>query len=83
MGSGMSIDLTRITHEHFCCNRDTKIETYCGILSSRQDHIKGARPRKRGGDAPDGERARRSVGQHTVGDWLCRLRQCLSRFPSD
>ena len=41
MGSGMSIDLTRIIHEHFCCNRDTKIETYCGILSSRQDHIKG------------------------------------------
>ena len=25
-----------------------------------------ARPRKRGGDAPDGGRARRSVGQHTV-----------------
>ena len=25
-----------------------------------------ARPRNRGGDAPDGGRARRSVGQHTV-----------------
>ena len=45
---------------------DTKIRTQCGILSSRQDHTKGARPRKRGGDAPDGRRARRSVGQHTV-----------------
>ena len=45
---------------------DTKIRTHCGILSSRQDHTKGARPRKRGGDAPDGGRARRSVGQHTV-----------------
>jgi len=45
---------------------DTKIRTYCCILSSRQDHTKGARPRKRGGDAPDGGRARRSVSQHTV-----------------
>ena len=45
---------------------DRKIKTHCGILSSRQDHTKGARPRKRGGDAPDGERAHRSVSQHTV-----------------
>jgi len=51
---------------------DTKIRTHCGILSSRQDHTKGARPRKRGGDAPgcggpaSRQGARPSVRQHTV-----------------
>src|SRR4029077_3888927 len=45
---------------------DSKIRAHCGILSSRQDHTKGARPRKRGDDAPAGGRARRSVGQHTI-----------------
>jgi len=35
---------------------ETKIKTHCGILSSRQDHTKGARPRKTGGDTPaDGD----------------------------
>jgi len=30
----------------------TEGRIHCGILSSRHDHVKGARPRKRGGDAP-------------------------------
>jgi len=31
---------------------ETEERVQCGILSSRHDHAKGARPRKRGGDAP-------------------------------
>jgi len=31
---------------------ETEVRIQCGILSSRHDHAKGARPRKRGGDAP-------------------------------
>ena len=31
---------------------ETQVRIHCGILSSRHDHAKGARPRKRGGDAP-------------------------------
>jgi hypothetical protein len=31
---------------------ETEGRIHCGILSSRHDHVKGARPRKRGGDAP-------------------------------
>ena len=31
---------------------ETESRIHCGILSSRHDHAKGARPRKRGGDAP-------------------------------
>jgi hypothetical protein len=31
---------------------ESEVRTQCGILSSRHDHAKGARPRKRGGDAP-------------------------------
>ena len=31
---------------------DSEVRIQCGILSSRHDHAKGARPRKRGGDAP-------------------------------
>jgi hypothetical protein len=31
---------------------ETEFRIQCGILSSRHDHAKGARPRKRGGDAP-------------------------------
>jgi hypothetical protein len=31
---------------------ETEIRIQCGILSSLHDHAKGARPRKRGGDAP-------------------------------
>src|SRR6266849_2878217 len=31
---------------------ETEGRIHCGILSSRHDHGKGARPRKRGGDAP-------------------------------
>jgi len=46
---------------------DPKIRTHCGILSSRQDHPKSARPRKRGGDEPDGQRARPSDAPRTVG----------------
>ena len=61
--------LARIIHEDFYCNRRYENQNSCGILSSRQDHTKGARPRKRGGNAPDGGRARRSVGQHTAEDW--------------
>jgi len=48
---------------------DRKIKTHCGLLSSRQDHTKGARPRKRGDDAPVGRRARPSDPHRTVGDW--------------
>jgi hypothetical protein len=50
----------------FARTADKKIRTHCGILSSRRDHTKGTRHRKRGGDAPDGERACCSVGQHPV-----------------
>jgi hypothetical protein len=31
---------------------ETEERIQCGILSSRHDHAKGVRPRKRGGDAP-------------------------------
>jgi len=31
---------------------EAEVRIQCGILSSRHDHAKGARPRKRGGDAP-------------------------------
>jgi len=31
---------------------ETGVRIQCRILSSRHDHTKGARPRKRGGDAP-------------------------------
>jgi len=31
---------------------ETGVRIQCGILSSRHDHPKGARPRNRGGDAP-------------------------------
>jgi len=30
---------------------ETEVRTHCGILSSRQNNAKGARPRKRSGDA--------------------------------
>ena len=55
----------RIMHEGFYYNLRYENQN-CGILPSRQDHTKRARPRKHGGDALDGGRARRSVGQHTV-----------------
>jgi len=45
---------------------DRKIKTHCGLLSSRQDHTKGARPRKRGDDAPVGRRARPSDPHRTA-----------------
>jgi len=48
---------------------DSEIRTHCGIFSSRQEHSKGARLRKRGDDAPDGRRARSSDPQRTVGAW--------------
>ena len=67
--SNASKRLTRIIHEGFYCNRRYEIRTYFGILSSRQDHTKGARPRKRGGDAPGRRAGSRSLGQHTAGDW--------------
>jgi len=31
---------------------ETGVRIQCGILSSRHDHTKGTRSRKRGGDAP-------------------------------
>src|SRR2546422_457392 len=31
---------------------EAEVRISCGILSSRHDHAKGARPRKRGGDTP-------------------------------
>jgi hypothetical protein len=31
---------------------ETEGRIHCGILSSRHDRVEGARPRKRGGDAP-------------------------------
>ena len=31
---------------------ETEVRIPCGTLSSRHDRVKGARPRKRGGDAP-------------------------------
>ena len=42
---------------------DSEIRTPCGIFSSHQEHSNGARPRKRGDDAPDGRRARPSGPQ--------------------
>jgi len=49
------------THQHyyerFYCNAETEVRILCGILSSRHDHAKGARPRKRGGDVPGRGRA--------------------------
>jgi hypothetical protein len=42
------------------------MRTHGGILSSRQDHPKGARPRKRGDDAPVGQRARSSDPPRTA-----------------
>jgi hypothetical protein len=49
--------LTRMIHERFYWNAETEVRISCGILSSRHDHAKGARPRKRGGDAPGRGRA--------------------------
>jgi hypothetical protein len=39
-------------HNRFCCNRGDGSQNLMRILSSRHDHAKGARSRKRGGDAP-------------------------------
>ncbi len=54
---------------------ETKIRTHCGILSSPQDYTNGTRPRKRGGDAPNGGQARRSALQRTA-----RVRVGVSRL---
>src|SRR5207344_608696 len=63
---------------------ETKIRTHCGILSSRQDHIKGARLRKRGDDAPNGWRAHPSDPRRTARVRLgaSRLRAPVSQHGS-
>jgi hypothetical protein len=68
-----------------------EVEIQYGTPSSRHDHAKGARPRKRGDDAPgrgwDGVQAGGlacSVGQHTVSSmspFLAAPRACLAWRP--
>jgi len=67
---------------------ETEVRIQCGILSSRHDHAKGARPRKRGGDAPGRGRHDVQAGRLAVmclGDggngYLphCRIAQILKR----
>ena len=50
----------------FAAIADPEIRTHCGIFSSRQEHSKGTRPRKRGDDAPDGRWVRPSAPHRTA-----------------
>lgn len=47
-----------------------KSELIAVFFLRARNHAKGNRPRKRGGDAPDGGQARPSIGQHTVSSML-------------
>ena len=45
---------------------DREAKIHFGSFSSRQDHVNGARPRKRGDDVPLGGQARRSLPRRTI-----------------
>jgi len=56
---------------------EAEVSIQCGILSSRHDHAKGARPRKRGGDAPGHSRHGVQAGGFAVRSVNILFQVCL------
>ena len=48
-----SRDLTSLSRSASAALAETEVRIQCSILSSRHDHAKSARPRKRGGEIPE------------------------------
>ena len=56
---------------------ETEGRIHCGILSPRHDHVKGARPRKRGSDAPGRGWPGVQAGGHAVRSVNILFQVCL------